>query len=348
MSDCILSRKEHNPVCSALRSVVCTLAVVAAGGCHFVDGVAAPVDVSPREIGPEMVTGSAAAALVGGVFILPLPAATESQLPLDTALVQAREFARYVTNNVNLRGVVEAGRGGYWVEPHRLLLCARPVSYVRPQLEPVSVDSLPVRGRNLLLRKFGPQWIIALCGSEGEPQMTVQIALEGNPVRFQGGAPVVSDPDLLSAFSPAGVPLNWPDALPLSAERAARYVFDQFGVRIAEPPQLFVRGDTSPDGTYDLQGGGARNCNRWRIVLERPVNTQRAAGDIVRMSSEIFVSSLACVGTDTRPVLQLPTGLQSSGAFVRYTDFSVAPQRTWRIPVRLVSPVRFELIEPAR
>lgn len=331
---------------STLRVVVCALAV-ATGGCHLVDGVA-PVEVSPREVGPEMVTGSAAAALVGGVFVLPLPTTTESQVSLDTALVQAREFARFVTNNVNLRGVVEAGRGGYWVEPHRLVLCARPVTYVRPQLEPVMVDSLPERGRRLLLRKFGPQWIVALCGEKGEPQMTVQIALEGNPVRFQGGSQTGSDPDLLSAFSPAGVQLNWPDALPLSAERAVRFVYDQFGVKIEEPPELFVRGDTSPDGTYDLQGGGARNCNRWRIVLERPVPTQRAAGDIVRLSSEVFVSSLACRGTDTSPVLQLPAGLQSATAFVRYTDFSVTPQRLFSITAQIASPVRFELIQPAR
>ena len=304
----------------------------------------APAPVSPSEVRPEMVTGAAAAALgVDGFFALELPEAGSGEVSLDTARAQALEFAKYVTNNVLLRGVVEAGRGGYWTDPHLLVRCGRDAGYVRPQLEAMQLDSLPVIGRTQLLRKFGPSWLIALCGPE--PQMTVQVALVANLTRFATGAPVEFDPYLSTAFSGHGVPLNWPDALPISAERAVRFAYDQLGARVAEVPELYVRGGLNLDGIYDLQAGSARNCNRWRIVLDRDVAVKSGPAQAVRLTREVFVSSLTCAGTDVAPLLQVPVAGQASAVRVRYVDFSISPPREYLITVASVSPIRFELTQ---
>lgn len=309
---------------------------------------AGPLPVSPRELGPDMVTGEAAAALgIDGKFHFSLPGTAPGEIALDTARAQSLEFAKYVTNNVLLRGVVEAGRGGYWTDPHLLTLCPSQAHIVRPQLGELFVDSLPERGRVTLLRKYGPQWLFTLCGGAGEPQMTVQVAIRGNLVRFESGAPVTPDPSLLSAFSPQGVPYEWPDALPVSAERAARFAYDQLGARIARVPELFLRGDTSIDGVYDLQAGAARSCSRWRIVLDREVGVQVAPGSPVRFTTEVFVASLTCRGTDIVPTLQLPVEGEPASVLVSYTDYDVAPPKRWVMDVDAVSPVRFALVYAA-
>lgn len=309
---------------------------------------AGPTPVSPRDLTPEMVTGEAAAALgADGRFRFPLPTAAPGKMSLDTARDQSLEFAKYVTNNVLLRGVVEAGRGGYWTDPHLLTLCQTEAHSVRSQLGEISVDSLPTRGRVTLLRKFGPQWLLTLCGSAGEPQMTVQVAQHENLVRFRSGAPVESDPSLLSAFSPQGVPFEWPDALPVSAERAARFAYDQLGARIARVPELFLRGDVNTDGVYDLQAGAARSCSRWRVVLDREVGVQVAPGAPIRFTTEVYVASLTCRGTDIVPTLQLSVGEELGTVMVTYTDFDVTPPRRYALQVEAVSPVRFALVYAA-
>jgi hypothetical protein len=306
-------------------------------------------EVSPREVDPEMVTGAAAAALgPDGYFILATPATSSQQVSIDTAQAQVLEFAKYVTNNVLLRGVVENGRGGYWTDPHLLTRCSLREVFVRPQLQQPAVVSLPTTGRILLSRKFGPSWLVGLCGAGGAPEMTVQVALNENRVRFAGGAPIESDPNLLSAFSPQGVPLGWPDLLPISAERAVRFAFDQTGVRISEQPELFVRGETNIDGFYDLQAGSARSCNRWRIVLEQEVALKSGPAQLVTMTREVFVGAATCHGMDVGPVLQVPVANQATTVMVRYVDFSISPQREYVVPVETFSPIRFEVAEVVR
>jgi hypothetical protein len=60
---------------------------------------------------PEMVTGAALAALrPDGRFNLVRPVTTAEQVSVDLARSQALRFARYVTNQLLLRGVVEAER----------------------------------------------------------------------------------------------------------------------------------------------------------------------------------------------------------------------------------------------
>jgi hypothetical protein len=139
----------------------------------------------------------------------------------------------------------------------------------------------------------------------------------------------------LFAFSPEAVPLKWPDALPISAERATRFVYDTLGVRVAEVPTLYTRGDIDATGTYDVQAGVARRCNRWRIVLEREVGFRGGGqGSAVRSAREIFVGALTCGGTDHTP-RQLPTSTAASTVLVRYTAFKVARPRDTSLTCRL-------------
>ena len=231
------------------------------------------VPVYEHHVTSEMVTGAALAALrADGHFNVELPATGAGQLSLEEAQSQTLQFARYVTNNTLLRGAVEAGRGGYWTDPHLLTICADPGHYVHSQLGVIPTDTIPAKGHEFFLQRLGPQWLISLCGSENEPQMVVRAAIDGNSFRFVNGEPAEEYGGVTSAWFPGGVPLDWPDALPISRERAVRFAFETFGVRVSEVPQLLFRGDIVAGGYYDwLLISSALTCNRWRVVLESEV-----------------------------------------------------------------------------
>ena len=306
----------------------------------------APPEISPSEVRPEMVTAAAAAALgEDGYFRFPVPTLRTDQISLITARDQALQFAKYATNNILLRGAIEEGRGGYWTDPHLLTLC-RDAYLVRSQLQSVPADSLPANGQALLQRRFGPQWLIPLCGSEGEPQMTVQIAVDGNDIRFQNNEPIQPYSFLSDAYFGRGVPLHWPDALPVSAERAVRFVYDQLGVRISEVPGLYFRGSRTNDDTYArFQIGSARYCNRWRIVLEHEVALRGTTSQTVRTTKEVFVGAFACRGTDVTPLLQLPVVQQADNVALAFFDTGANPVKAYLVRASLDSPIDFELAE---
>jgi hypothetical protein len=295
-----------------------------------------------------MVSGAAAAALgADGRFRFPLPVLRADQVSLATAREQALQFAKYATNNVLLRGAIENGRGGYWTDPHLLTLC-RDAYLVRSQLQSFHVDSLPASGQALLQRRVGAQWLIPFCGSKGEPQMTIQIAVEGNDIRFEKNAPVEPYQNLTAAYFGRGVPLNWPDVLPISAERAVRFAYDQLGVRIAEVPELYFRGNRDVDGVYrEFQTGAARYCNRWRIVFDRDVSLQGTVTRGPRTTREVFVGAYSCQNEDVTPLLQLPLEIQPADGTLQFFDDSVVPLKTYAIRVPIASPVHFELAQRA-
>ena len=324
------------------RYRVATAAVLLLLGCR--QDATAPPEVSPGEVLPEMVTAAAAAALgQDGYFRFSTPTLQTDQISLVMAREQALQFAKYATNNILLRGAIEESRGGYWTDPHLLTLC-RDTYLVRSQLHSVPADSLPAVGQAMLQRQFGPQWLIPLCGSKGEPQMTVQIAVDGNDIRFQNNEPVEPYSFLSDAYFGRGVPLNWPDALPISAERAVRFVYDQLGVRISEVPELYFRGSRRPDDTYArFQIGSARYCNRWRIVLEHEVALHGATSQTVRTTNEVFVGALACRGTDVTPLMQLPAIQQRAEVGLAFFDTGLIPLRAYVVRASLDSPIDFEL-----
>jgi hypothetical protein len=317
-------------------------------GCNP-ERAAAPAEILTF-VAPEMVTGAAAAALgADGYFRIPIPTLGADQVQVATAREQTLQFAKYATNDILLRGVIEEGRGGYWTDPHLLTLCRRDAYFVRSQLGAISVDTLPPTGRAVLLRQFGAQWLVPLCGAMGEAQMTVQIAVDGNDIRFEANAPVQPYYSLSTAYFGRGVPLGWPDALPVSAERAVRFAFDQFQVPVAEVPELYDRGDVEADGVYRRsQIGSARYCNRWRIVFDREVSLRSDLTKTERLTREVFVGSASCRGTDVTPIFQLPLTEQPALASLEFHDDAGATLRSYYVAVPITSPVRFEQARPLR
>ena len=317
--------------------------VVVAAGLLACESTIAPVPVFEHHVTAEMVTGAALAALdTDGRFRFDQPVAGPGQLSINDAKTQTLQFARYVTNNVLMRGAVEEGRGGYWTDPHLLTLC-RNVHYVHSQLGSVVTDSVSASITHIFQRRYGAQWLIPMCGSNDDPQMVVQAALDGNDIRFANNAPIEPYTSLTTAWFARGVPLNWPDPLTLSAERAVRFVWQTFGVRVAEVPQLFFRGDILNGSYVWHQIGSARSCNRWRIVLESDVAIRGMTSLSRSTVNVIHVGPLSCSSLDVTPYIHLPQAEQPTTVLLQEVDDSINPPKPWIVQVPVVAPIRFEI-----
>ena len=294
-----------------------------------------------RDVTPEMVSGAALAALgTNGRFHVEAPATGEGQLAAAEARSQTLQFARFVTNNALLRGVVEGGRGGYWTDPHLLTLCADPPHFVHSQLS-IPVDTFSIPAREDILQRYGPQWLVALCGSDNEPQMVVQAAVDGNSIRFADGELVGEYRGVTTAWFARGVQLHWPDVLPISRERAVRFAFETFGVRVSEVPDLIFRGERLHEGHLVWQVGAAPNCNRWRVVLESDVNIRGLSSLRTVVTDTVYIAGAFCGGRD--PIIWLPLPEQEQPASV-ILDYGLPVYGvSWVVNAPVVSPIRFEL-----
>jgi hypothetical protein len=319
------------------------LVVPATIGLLGCESTSSPAPVYERTVTAEMLTGAALMALRPDGRLNPESYITAgSELSLDQAKSEALGFARYVTNNGLLRGVVENERGGFWTDPHLLTTCDD-AYYVHSPFGEISHDSLGEPGISYL-KRLGGQWLIPLCGSQHEPQMTVQAAIEGNSIRFVNGEPVEPYFFLLSAWNARGVPLGWPDALPISAERAVRFVYETFGVPVSEVPQLYTRGDFQPDGTIiSMSPGSARSCNRWRLTLESDVAVRGSTSLATDTTSVLYVGALTCHGSDVVPYIHLPLAAQPATTALNYVDNDASPPKTWTVIIPFATPVRFEI-----
>jgi len=307
------------------------------------ESTSSPDVIIHHTVAPEMVTGAAAAALrADGRLTLALPATFSGQLSIQDARPQALQFARYVTNNLLLRGVVESERGGFWTDPHLLTLCDD-AFFVQSQLGLIHHDSLVGTPILSLLQRFRSQWLIPLCGSDDEPQMTAQAAIDGNDVRFADGVPIEPYAVLSTAWYARGVPLNWPHPLPISAERAVQFAYATFGVRITEVPELFLRGDVLASGHYYHPAGSARTCNRWRIVLESNVTIRGTTSLETDTTNVIWVGTLSCGAFDVTPWIHRSTTEQPSAVLMNYVDDTVSPPKNWVLTVAVLAPLRFEI-----
>lgn len=308
------------------------------------ESTSSPAPVFQHDVTPEMVTGAALAALQpDGRFAPETPSTGVHQLSLQEARAEALQFARYVTNNVLLRGVVENDRGGYWTDPHLLTHC-RVAYLVHSQLDMTIPDSVSAIAAQSFQRRFGPQWLLPMCGSANEPQMTVQAALGGNDIRFAGGEPIDPYSSLTTAWYARGVPLNWPDALPVSAERAVRFAYETFGIRVTEVPRLVFRGNVLSDGRYAwYQVGSARYCNRWRVVLESDVTVRGMTTLSTATTNTVYVASLTCSNLDVVPYLHAPMAVQPGTVLLDYYDTNATPVKTWIVDVPVAWPIRFEI-----
>lgn len=320
-----------------------TLLIPGTVGLLACESTSAPAPVYEHHVTAEMVTGAALAALdADGRFRLDQPVVGPGQLSLDEAKTQSLQFARYVTNNVLLRGAVEQGRGGYWTDPHLLTLC-RSAHYVHSQLGSVVVDSVSASTTQSFQRRYSAQWLIPMCGSNDDPQMVAQAALDGNDIRFANGTPIEPYTSLSTAWFARGVLLNWPDPLPLSAERAVRFLWETFGVRVSEVPQLYFRGDILNGSYVWYQVGSARYCNRWRVVLESDVAIRSMSSLSTSTTKVIHVGTFSCNALDVTPRIHVPQADQPSSVILLEVDDSMNPPKTWSVQVPVVAPIRFEI-----
>jgi hypothetical protein len=320
------------------RRFVRPLSLAFAGaGLFACESTNAPVPVYERNVTADMVTGAALAALgTDGRFYVALPATGAGQLSLEEAKAQTLQFARYVTNSSILRSGVEDGRGGYWVDPHLLTICADPPHYVQSQLGDIPTDTIPAEARDKFLQRLGPQWLIALCGSANEPQMVVRAAIQGNSIRFVNGESAEQLFTITTAWSARGVPLNWPDVFPVSRERAVRFAFETFGVRVTEVPQLLMRGDALADGHDDRFGlSAAGHCIRWRVVLESDVTIRGYTTFTTVTTDTVYIAPETCNSLDVTPFIHLPLIDQPATVRLNYQE--------WSVQAPVVSPIRFEL-----
>ena len=326
-----------------MRPLSVLLLMVSGPGLLACESTSSPEFVYRGDVTAEMLTGAALAALRPDGRLTPETATTTvSQLSLLEARTQTLQFARYVTNNGLLRGVVENGRGGFWTDPHLLTIC-EDAYYVHSQFGPITHDSLGEPGLSYV-KRYGPQWLIPLCGSADEPQVTVQAAIDGNNIRFANGEPVEPYEYLSTAWNARGVPLNWPDALTISAERAVRFAYQTFGVRVAEVPQLIARADFAADGrVMSSLVGNVRSCHRWRVVLESDVHIRGQSSLRTEKTRVLYVAALTCSGFDVMPYIHLPLAEQPSTTSLIYVDLDVSPSKTWTVVMPFSSPVRFEI-----
>lgn len=339
----MLERAQERGVYAFVRSQ--TLTLLGAMGVLACESTTFPEPpVYEHRVTAEMVTGAALAALqTDGRFNVETPATSGTQLTVQEAGTQTLQFARYVTNHGLLRGVVENERGGYWTDPHLLVLCRSP-HFVHPQLGSIPAESVPGTAAQSFLRRFGPQWLIPMCGSEDDPQMTVQVALDSNSIRFANGEPVQPYSSLTTAWFARGVPLNWPDPLPLSAERAVRFAWETFGVRVTEVPQLYFRGQVLSDGTYAWYGfGSASSCSRWRVTLENDVRVRGMTSFQQSTTRILWIASGTCSSRDVEPYIHIPLAEQPAMATLDYFDDSVTPTKRWVLDIPVVAPIHFEI-----
>jgi len=302
------------------------------------ESTSSPVPVFRHDVTPEMVTGAALAALKpDGHFHIDHPPTAAGDVSLEEARAQAPEYAKYLSKHF----------GGYWTgnftDPHLLTVCGE-AYFIHPQLQLAIPDSVPNLIAKTLLRLYGAQWIIQMCGPAGDPQMTVQAAIEGNDLRFANGERSDTSVALATAWTTRGVLENWPDALTISPERAVRFVWETLGVRVTEVPQLFQRGDMYFGTRYHLNRvGSAQSCHRWRVVLENEVRVRGMTSFAEVTTKVIHVGAGTCDILDVEPWLQIPSGPQPTEVLLDFLDDFEIPANLWTVRVPVISPISFEL-----
>ncbi|MBC7896305.1 MAG: hypothetical protein H7066_12895 [Cytophagaceae bacterium] len=323
------------------RARACVLGfLTATAGCDI--DLIAPVPGKAAVVRAEMLTGNALAALMpDGRLSLAPPTLHGDQVPEAVARLQSIPFARHVTNDVLLRGLAESDRGR-WIDPHFLQLCAD--RYFASAQVAFTEDD-PLMRDVLLKRTFGPQWLVPLCNARFVPEVVVQVAVDANPIRIgdKGPDPLEEHLSLITAWVARGLPDYAVTALPVTAERAVTFAWDSLRVRIAEVPQLVVRGSAFQDDgpfAFHIPVGFAVYCHRWRLRLETEVKLRGMTTGGTAGTREVWVSTRDCNGIDASPILSRPLAVQPTTSWVQ--------RGAVRAAVRFTSPVYFEHAELVR
>jgi hypothetical protein len=301
------------------------------------ESTSSPVSVYERTVTPEMVTAAALAALQpDGRFSNQVPTTSAGQVSLGEARSQTPQFLRYAYQGFSPHYT------GNFTDPNSLTFC-NDAYYVHSQLATIPIDNASAEATTSFLRRFGPQWLIPMC-LDALPKITVRVAIDGNEIRFENNEPV--EPYLApigTAWSSQAAPFNWPDALTISAERAARFAFETLGVRVAEVPQLYFRGALLSDHRYVWYRPGLRSCHRWRVVLESDVSIRGMSSLRSVATNVVYIGAGTCADEDVTPYIHLPLAEQPSFVLLDFLEDRVDPPKYWIVSVPLAAPVLFEI-----
>ncbi len=268
-----------------------------------------------------------------GLFAFPVPNVAVDEMPLDTALVQAREYLFYALNIGVIRGTAEGQRGAF-IDLGKLVACNRPQllpsAYERP------ADSVP---RPIRLQ-VGASWSIPFCGTRQTPEVIVTVATLGNKVRYENGRPVADSANGHFAFQVRGIRWEWRAEHAVTAEEAVNEVYAVTGVRAARLPELANAAQIN--GRFVTASGP---CPVWRVGLERPVRVA-AAFSLRRLDvAEVFVADSDCPGVLGRTVVLTPWAEQPATREFRVSvrdSLSTTGFRNEVYLARLRAPVTFE------
>lgn len=312
----------------SLTRVVPLASIVVIIGCGGRDGApTASSDVS------AIVTGDAAAQLrTDGRFTMGAPN-TGTRLEISATQAEALAAAWPRQFGVLVRGTIEEHRGAP-VNLESLAPCGR-TFYVEPSFDPLPAD-VPIA----VQRTYGPWWLVPLCATPPNVEVTLAVSAYDTDLSLQGGKIVMSTGGGMW-FWFRGIPPGQSEAVAVSPEAAAAAAAALTGHRVKSVPILV--------------GGNWRErvaqYARWRVELDAP---GRVRGPDGRISSEdvVYVDAPNNRPSQTRTwraALQQPDTLAS-----HFRQPPSAGQRANQAPTmplvirrRAAHPLSFEIVTSA-
>lgn len=270
-----------------------------------------------------------------GLFRFPVPNVAAREMPLDTALAQAREFLFYALNITVIRATAESQRGAF-IDLGTLVKCSR------PQLSRAPYERPPDSLTHSLQLQLGSRWFIPFCSARQTPEVIVSVATLGNSVRYQDGRSVGASENQNLAFQVRGIRWEWTVEHIVTAEEAVNEVYAVTGVRTARLPE--VAHADKINGRPADQGGA---CPVWRVGLEQPVRFATVFSQRRLTVAEVFVTDSECPGVTGRTILLAPWAEQPATREIKATvrdSLSPTGYRTEVHLARLLTPVEFESV----
>lgn len=266
----------------------------------IVDSLATDLPV-PNEVDqPPLVREAVVPALLGAVdangrLRFPVPNVGADEMPLDTALVQAREFQFYGLNLFLVRGTAEGQRGAF-IDFPTLVQCNR------PQLARSVFEAPPDSLAAALKVELGNRWLIPFCGERLTPEIIVSVATLGNRLRYKNGRPSGPPGDSLRGYSVRGIPWEWRAEHMVTAEEAVNEAYVVTGVRVAALPEIAGAEQIN----FRSVGNYGVVCPVWRVTFERSVRVA-AVYSLRRLDvAQVYVADSQCPGVLGRAILLTP------------------------------------------
>lgn len=335
------------PLASFARAIAATTFALAASACSdIVDSLAheddrpVPNEVELVPVLPVALIPSLLVHVDGaGLLRFPLPNMAADELPLDTAIAQAREFQFYALNVFLRRNSAENERGAF-IDLGKLAACGR------PHLARSVFERPPASLSRGLQVQLGGRWYIPFCGEYDGPETVTTVATLGNQVRYRNARAISDSAFQHLAFQVHGVRWEWKTEQMVTPEEAVNEAYAATGLRATRLPEL-----TTAELIDGRRANNSGICPVWRISLERQLLFVTMITGRVRLAADVYVTDSDCPGVIGRPVLLVPLLEQPVTREVRVTlrdSTSTTGFRTESYVARYTAPVSFESAAAAR